>query len=220
MWMSESSKRREKNISDVSRLERQYNAYLDRLKTPNGRVPQPVRIGELLKKALKEAKRKLMNEKRRKQQELTTKDFFSKYKIPHGMQWVAELEVTPDWETPEVKNGTTTTPEGILSIATKYYKWLFSEKTSDDVPANQMLGTLSGDNPLRKMHSDICEGEITTQEVFDTMKNLPREKALGPDGIPNEFYKTFAKMIAPELAAVYNEAHKRGRLSKLTKKAP
>jgi hypothetical protein len=57
-----------------------------------------------------------------------------------------------------------------------------------------MLGTLSSDNPLRKEDSDVCEGKITEKDVFETMRNLPREKAMGPDGIPNEFYKIFARL--------------------------
>ena len=89
---------------------------------------------------------------------------------------------------------------------------------SDPVSANQMLGTLSSDNPLRQEDSDKCEGEITEKEVFETMRNLPREKAMGPDGIPNEFYKTFARLITPELTRVYNEAHNNGRLSKIDQK--
>jgi hypothetical protein len=45
------------------------------------------------------------------------------------------------------------------------------------------------------------------------MKNLPRNKASGPDGIPNEYYKTFAKEIAEEYAAMMNEIHEQGSLS-------
>ena len=44
------------------------------------------------------------------------------------------------------------------------------------------------------------------------MRDLPRDKASGPDGIPNEYYKTFAKRIAGEFTNVLNEAHEKGGL--------
>ena len=53
-----------------------YKNYIDRLQNPNGRQPQPVRIGVILKEKLKAAKAKFRNEKQCKQQELTTKEFF------------------------------------------------------------------------------------------------------------------------------------------------
>ena len=180
MWIDESSKRREQNMSEVKSLDRLYCAYLRRVQNPNGRAPQPQRLGDLLKEKLKIAKSRLRNEKRRKQQELSTKEFFTKYKIPHIMQWVAELEITPDWNNPDAKRGAALTTDAILRVGTTYYRWLFTDKDSDPVSANQMLGTLSSDNPLRQEDSDKCEGEITEKEVFETMRNLPREKAMGP----------------------------------------
>ena len=54
--------------------------------------------------------------------------------------------------------------------------------------------------------------------MFNTVENIPREKAMRPDGIPNEFYKTFAKLVTPKLASVYNEAHENVMLSKAIKK--
>ena len=49
------------------------------------------------------------------------------------------------------------------------------------------------------------------------MRNLPRNKSPGPDGIPNEYYKTFAKLISDELTNVLNESHRGGRLHQSTK---
>jgi hypothetical protein len=75
VWQDESSTRRTKNMARVKICERMYAKYLRRLKHPNGRPPVRPRIGQLLKDALKEAKEKLKAEKRRKQQELSTKEF-------------------------------------------------------------------------------------------------------------------------------------------------
>ena len=76
MWTDESSTRREQTVSEVNRCERMYKTYLDRLKTPNGRAPQAPRLGEKLNGKLKDVRSKFKQEKRRKQQELTTNEFF------------------------------------------------------------------------------------------------------------------------------------------------
>ena len=216
MWTGESATRREQNASEVQKWDRLYRKWIDRNLNLNGRAPQPQQTGELLRDNLKEAKKKFNKEKKRRQQELSTKEFYKKYKIPHGVQWIAEMEITPDWNHPDAKNGSTEAPDEILRQATKYYNWLFSEKQSEKAPADTLLATLDAD-ALDKTSRDKCEGELTEKEVFDTLKNLPRDKAVGPDGVPNEFYKTFGQMIAPQLTQVFNEAHLKGRLSKMTK---
>ena len=68
-------------------------------------------------------------------------------------------------------------------------------------------------NTLTKEEAAKCEGDLTVSEVFAVMKNLPRNKATGPDGLPNEYYKTFATLEVTELTKVYNEAHNIGHLS-------
>ena len=46
------------------------------------------------------------------------------------------------------------------------------------------------------------EGIITTQEIQEAIKDLLKEKAPGADGISNEFYKHFKKLLGSILKAV------------------
>ena len=40
----------------------------------------------------------------RRLQELSTKEFYRKYRVPQGLQWIEKLEITKDWENdPEKK---------------------------------------------------------------------------------------------------------------------
>ena len=93
-----------------------------------------------------------------------------------------------------------------MEEATKYYEWLFSTKDCEDAAAQQLYHELAK-KTLCKQDSEVCEGDISKAEVFAVMRNLPRGKAPGPDGVPNEYYKTFAKMECGLLAEYYNEVH-------------
>ena len=127
-----------------------------------------------------------------------------------GVQWLEALQITPDWDDPETKKGETTGAQELLKEATKYYEWLFSDKPSSE--DGKLMASLR-QHTLTKEEAAKCEGDLTASEVFAVMKNLPRNKATGPDGLPNEYYKTFATLEVTELTKVYNEAHNIGHLS-------
>jgi hypothetical protein len=72
------------------------------------------------------------------------------------MQWIVELEVTPDWNNPETKYGKVDSSDAVLQEGTRYYTWLSDEKLSEEGPAAQLLGTLDK-NALQNKYSDECE---------------------------------------------------------------
>ena len=84
LWAGESSTRREKNASEVQKWDRLYRKWVLRNLNLNGRAPQPQQVGEILRDRLKEAKQKFNKEKKRKQQELSTKEFYKNIKYPMG----------------------------------------------------------------------------------------------------------------------------------------
>ena len=55
---------------------------------------------------------------------------------------------------------------------------------------------------------------ITNKECREIASRVPKGKAAGPDRIPNEWYRAFAKPLAPLLADVFNQAREGGKLPK------
>ena len=217
IWGAESVLRRDQNDGEIAKWRGVYEAWLRKEKRKPPGVQRYPEVGKRIKLKLKEANEKARRVNFRRLQELSTKEFYRKYRVPQGLQWIEKLEITKDWENdPERKEGETTNKDGLLREATRYYEWLFDEKESEDEAAEELLKTLDG-RTLRPGEAGRCEGDITVKEIFKVMRNLPRNKSPGPDGIPNEYYKTFAKLISDELTNVLNESHRGGRLHQSTK---
>ncbi len=53
---------------------------------------------------------------------------------------------------------------------------------------------------------------ISVEELMDAIKSLPNGKTPGTDGLPCEFYKTFAEQLAPELLKTFTTAREEGEL--------
>ena len=62
-------------------------------------------------------------------------------------------------------------------------------------------------------------GEISVGEVLAAIKNMPVKKCPGPDGLPAEYYKAYADIIAPRLLEMLQEAKAQGLLPVTMRKA-
>ena len=82
-----------------------------------------------------------------------------------------------------------------------------------ETAAKKMLDLL-GNRTVNETTSNNCGKDITQIEIEQTCVNLPTEKSPGPDRIPNEFYKVFAKLLSPLLARFYNDARRSKKLPK------
>ena len=60
----------------------------------------------------------------------------------------------------------------------------------------------------------MCEGEITEQEIFDTIKLLKTNKSPGDDGIVSEFYKEYWYLIHEQFTQVLKYIFNTNTLSK------
>ena len=47
---------------------------------------------------------------------------------------------------------------------------------------------------ISEASKEICDADITLQEIEDDVKGLANNKAPGLDGLPDEFYQCFALM--------------------------
>ncbi len=147
-------------------------------------------------------------------QERCTHNFARLYKGAFEPQYISEMEVTPDWNNPNVKatddNGTTVTAKTVANIAnevTTYYKYLFDENETT-VGGRHLAYTLLQTTPINKVGRNACDANITLQEVRSAMKACAARKAPGPDGLPGAVYKQSMNLLAPMLYEVLAEAQR------------
>lgn len=91
-----------------------------------------------------------------------------------------------------------------------FYTQHFSEEPIDAALQEDLLYSLS--RKLTFDQASSCEGEITLDELTLAMKNMNRNKSLGPDGLSVEFYARFWDRLAPHLCQVLNACYQTGEM--------
>jgi len=151
-------------------------------------------------------------------QERCTANFARMYKAGYEPQFIAEMEVTPDWSNPDEKEWradgsarTVTSNEDILSEVSVYYKHLFDEKDTT-AAGRQLAYHLLKKTPINAPSAKECGKDFELKEVRETLKKTARRKAPGPDELPGGVYRTFLNLLSPILLGVLNEAKRNGKL--------
>ena len=67
-------------------------------------------------------------------------------------------------------------------------------------------------NRLSKLESDALEGELTEDEISQSLQNMKHNKSPGIDGFPSEFYKVFWRKLKVFVVRTLNESYKIGQL--------
>ena len=155
--------------------------------------------------------------------DVNTAAFHRQWTPKNSAQWVEELMIR-DWTDPSnpqpAADGTASEKRHnhIATAFTTYYKPLYSNKppqtSSTDHDGNSInplekaLDTLRDPQSRRVLPPTAakCGLPITPPEIEHTMSYLPKRKSPGPDRLPNQFYRTFAKPLSKILANVYNES--------------
>ena len=88
--------RRDQNDGEIAKWRGMYEAWLRKEKRKPPGVQRYPEVGRKIKLKLKEANEKARRVNFRRLQELSTKEFYRKYRVPQGLQWIEKLEmVTP-----------------------------------------------------------------------------------------------------------------------------
>ena len=94
----------------------------------------------------------------------------------------------------------------------KFYSKLYSTKNICDNKIKQYLGEI--ENPcLTEENANLCEGDITVEELTFALKNMKLNKAPGADGLTTEFYREFWPDIQGIVAHSINESYRKGIMS-------
>ena len=106
-----------------------------------------------------------------------------------------------------------TTPPSEMSLTLeKFYENLFQKTIAKSILDIEMflsdihLPTISDDN------YNICEAEITEDNLLVALKSIPNNKTLGNDGLSKEFYETFWEDIKDVFPNSLKQAKIEGRL--------
>eukprot|EP00965_Chrysotila_dentata_P143793 4751207-Pleurochrysis_carterae.AAC.1 len=145
-----------------------------------------------------------------KKSELMSRQFWQATfpKTTKAFNGIMKLCKVVDWSNPPPKNTDTGEySESISNEAARYYSYLYQKPptTEEETKASEKLYKLLEEGDGVDYSTSKLAGEpIKIEEINKTMSNLPDFKSPGPDRITNEFYKTFAKLLAPLYCDYYN----------------
>ena len=81
---------------------------------------------------------------------------------------------------------------------------------------NNICKTTEGYIGLKQLNDEqicLCEGEISIDELYNTLKTFPKNKTPGNDGLSGEFYLKFWNEILELLLQSYKDSFEVGELS-------
>ena len=87
-----------------------------------------------------------------------------------------------------------TDPSEILNQQKLFYKNLYSSKLVNTEEAKTQAGFFLKEdnvNPLSNHQKQMCEGQITLEEIKSVLKGMSNGKSPGSDGFTAEFYNSF-----------------------------
>uniref|UniRef100_A0A8D0GM46 Reverse transcriptase domain-containing protein n=1 Tax=Sphenodon punctatus TaxID=8508 RepID=A0A8D0GM46_SPHPU len=99
----------------------------------------------------------------------------------------------------------------IMQTFLDFYKGIYSTQNPNELVMKKFLEGIV----LPKLNIDqvdFLNTPITDKEVKEAIRASKNNKAVGPDGFPNEFYKIFEKTLVPHLTSVYNNILAEGEM--------
>ncbi|KAL6483834.1 hypothetical protein MHYP_G00087060 [Metynnis hypsauchen] len=108
-------------------------------------------------------------------------------------------------------------PAGIRSHAAKFYVELFSSEYSEQPELEK--GFFEGLPKLAEDSASGLERQLSLVELSDALRSMECGKALGIEGLPAEFYKSFWPVIGEDLLEALNDSLAKGRLPSSCRRA-
>ncbi|CAF4567432.1 unnamed protein product, partial [Didymodactylos carnosus] len=97
--------------------------------------------------------------------------------------------------------------DGMLDIATNFYRELYQGKTVNEAVWNSLLDGL----PMMDQHDRMeLDREITVAECFDALRAMPSGRAPGEDGILVEIWQAIFPIIGEHYVRMINVAKEKG----------
>ena len=92
-----------------------------------------------------------------------------------------------------------------------YYKQLYGNKMDKLEEKDRFLEKFN--LPwLNQEEREIMNSPITSTEIESAIKNLPKNKSLGPDGFTGELYQTFREELMPIFLKLFQKIAEKGTL--------
>ena len=102
-----------------------------------------------------------------------------------------------------------TSQQGIRGVLKDFYSDLYSPRNVENGMIQELIAGLP---KIEEDQQRVLDSLITAEELETAMRSLKDGKATGIDGLPGEFYKTFWRVIGPELRDVLDESIRAGEL--------
>ena len=100
----------------------------------------------------------------------------------------------------------------IIPVWADFYSSLYKAQDLDSTAQLFFLNKL--ERRLTSAQAQRCEGPLTLDECYAALKDMPRNKTPGLDGLPAEFYLSFWDLLGNDLVDVLNSCYDTRSLSK------
>ena len=103
-------------------------------------------------------------------------------------------------------------PKDILKSANKICEELYRKQTST-AATTEFLSKVPNRRKISNEHFNLCETEISLDEIIKSINSETNNKSPGNDGVRADFYKRFSNELVPVFSDVYDSWGKLGTMS-------
>ena len=104
-----------------------------------------------------------------------------------------------------LKDGPIVTGTGdMLQQTRQFYVDLYTEEGAEESAQDTMLNKIK--TKLTAEQAQLCEGEVTHEEITHAVTQAQNDKSPGMDGLTYEFYKSFWQLLVKDLVQVFNRS--------------